>query len=123
MRQCAEKPAEEDGKKGRNPWGAAKSKFDNFVFVFPRKISLGKKEPDGICERPLRAETMQGPRVSLARSEVVNAGISFDCEIQLFPGCPITDKMLRQCLDYGKFKGLGQWRNSGKGRFTWEEIK
>jgi len=123
MRQCAEKPTDEDGKKGRNPWSAAKSKFDNFVFVSPRKISLGKKEPDGVCERPLRAETMQGPRVSLARSEVVDAGVSFECEIQLLPGCPITEKMITQCLDYGKFKGIGQWRNSGKGRFTWEVVE
>lgn len=122
MRQCADKPAEEDGKKARSPWGSAKSKFDNFVFVYPRKISLGVNEPDSICERPLRAETMQGPRVSLARSEVVNAGRSFECEIQVLPGAPITEKMLLQCLDYGKFKGIGQWRNSGKGRFSYEIL-
>ena len=26
-------------------------------------------------------------------------------------------------LNYGKCNGLGQWRNSGKGRFTWELIE
>jgi hypothetical protein len=26
-------------------------------------------------------------------------------------------------LDYGKWKGLGQWRNSGKGSFEWAELK
>ena len=25
--------------------------------------------------------------------------------------------------DYGAMRGLGQWRNSGKGRFQWEELK
>lgn len=25
-------------------------------------------------------------------------------------------------LDYGEFNGIGQWRNSGKGRFKWTEI-
>lgn len=25
-------------------------------------------------------------------------------------------------LDYGKLRGLGQWRNSGKGRFTYEIL-
>jgi hypothetical protein len=30
---------------------------------------------------------------------------------------------VRECLDYGTKRGLGQWRNSGKGRYTWEEIK
>lgn len=31
--------------------------------------------------------------------------------------------MVRECLDYGVLRGLGQWRNSGKGRFEWEEVK
>lgn len=26
-------------------------------------------------------------------------------------------------LDYGELRGIGQWRNSGKGRFTYEELK
>lgn len=30
---------------------------------------------------------------------------------------------VREWLDYGKYSGFGQWRNSGKGRYTWEEIK
>lgn len=123
MRQAEEEPAQVEGqKKARKRWGSAKSKFDNFVFVSPRQIKLGKKAPDGICERPLRAQTMQGPRVSLARSELISAGTSFFVEIDLIPGAPITEAMIRQCLDYGKFKGIGQWRNSGKGRFTWKEI-
>ena len=123
-RQSEEEPAEgEDGKKGRKRWGSAKTKFDNFVFVFPRIIKLGKKAPDGVCERPLRAMTAQGPRVSVARSEFVSAGTSFTCEVRLLPGAPITEKMVKQCLDYGQYKGLGQWRNSGKGRFEWKEIE
>jgi hypothetical protein len=123
LRQTEEEPKQTDGeKKTRKRWGSAKSKFDNFVFVFPRKISLGKKECDDICERPLRAQTMQGPRVSLARSEVISAGTSFEIEIRLLPNAPITEPMIRECLDYGQFKGIGQWRNSGKGRFTWEEL-
>ena len=28
-----------------------------------------------------------------------------------------------ELLDYGAMRGIGQWRNSGKGRFVWEEIK
>lgn len=115
MRQCQKE------KKG-SPWGNAKRKFDNFVFVFPRMIPLGKEEADGVLERPLRAETMQGPRVTLARSETVAAGTSFECEIILMPDAPVTESMVKVCLDYGKLKGLGQWRNSGVGRFTWEEL-
>lgn len=29
---------------------------------------------------------------------------------------------VREWLDYGILRGIGQWRNSGMGRFTWEEI-
>ena len=28
-----------------------------------------------------------------------------------------------ECLDYGKLRGLSQWRNSGKGRFTYEVLE
>jgi hypothetical protein len=31
-------------------------------------------------------------------------------------------KLVREWLDYGRLRGIGQWRNSGRGRFTWEEI-
>lgn len=30
--------------------------------------------------------------------------------------------LVREWLDYGALKGMGQWRNSGRGRFVWEEI-
>ena len=29
---------------------------------------------------------------------------------------------MRECLDYGIRRGLAQWRNSGKGRYVWEEL-
>lgn len=31
-------------------------------------------------------------------------------------------KLVREWLDYGYYRGLGQWRNSGKGRFLWAEV-
>jgi len=93
---------------------------DNYVFVSPRKIGLSN--PVGaICTRPLRADTMKGERVSLASSETVPSGTTFECEIKTL--APALEDMLRQCLDYGVNLGLGQWRGSGKGRFTWEEVK
>ena len=32
------------------------------------------------------------------------------------------EKWVRELLDYGKLGGTGQWRNSGKGRFTVEYL-
>ena len=93
---------------------------DNFIFVSPRKLRLSEKV-GSLCTRPLRADTMQGERVALASSETVPAGATFICEIRTLN--PQLDDLVRKCLDYGALKGIGQWRNSGKGRFTWEEVE
>lgn len=95
------------------------SKISQFVFVGPRKIYLGKKEPDGVLERPLRAQTAQGPRVTLARSDIVNAGTELNCELVIVGGKEVTEELLLKLLDYGKFQGLGQFRSGSYGRFTY----
>lgn len=120
IRQCSTSEVGPTGK-GKK-WGSLKAKVDNFVFVYPRQIKLGTKEPAEWCERPLRVMTMQGPRVSVAKSEVIASGTSFEVEINILKGAPITEKMIEQILDYGQLKGLGQWRNAGNGSFTWEKL-
>lgn len=72
----------------------------------------------GDCQRPLRASTAQGERVALANSETVPAGSWCDVEITVLKDDLI--KMVKECLAYGKLKGIGQWRNSSKGRFVFE---
>ena len=98
-----------------------KSKMHNYVFVFPREIYL-KNKPDGVLERPLRAMTMQGPRVSLAKSDYVDAGLSVEITIKLLPHKEISREVIEKLLDYGQLKGLGQWRNGSWGRFEWEKM-
>jgi len=95
---------------------------DNFIFVFPRVIPLSMPACTFVtmCSRPLRATTMRGERVALATSEEVPAGTTMDLEIRWLN--PKLEEYVRQALDYGALKGLGQWRNSGKGRFNWEEL-
>ena len=102
---------------------AYKTQIDGLVFPSPRFILAALPEgwQVGICERPLRAETAQGPRVSVCRSETLPVGTTFDVEINVLADSMIP--FIREWLDYGKFRGLGQWRNSGKGRFSWEELK
>ena len=101
---------------------AYKKKIDGLVFVKERKVPLVL--PDGAevgeCQRPLRAETAMGPRVALAFSETVPAGTTQEFTVQL-----LQDNMegiLHEWLDYGSLHGTGQWRNSGKGRFTVEYL-
>lgn len=100
---------------------AHKKKIDNTIFVEPREIPLdlhGMKMAN--CQRPLRASTAQGERIALANSEVCPEGTS--CEFEVLCMVDEDAAMLLEWLEYGKYKGIGQWRNSGKGRFTFEVI-
>jgi hypothetical protein len=95
-----------------------RSKIDSLVFVTPRQIPINV--PDGqvieYLERPLRAETAQGPRVALARSEMLPIGTWFEVHLEVYDGA-ITEDILRDLFTYGFHKGIGQWRNGGYGRF------
>ena len=99
---------------------AYKKIIDGLIFPAPREIPIMFDGEISTCQRPLRAQTAQGERVALAMSEEVPAGATMDVTIK------VLDKALlpaiREWLDYGELRGLGQWRNSGKGRFTWEEL-
>lgn len=102
---------------------AYKTKIDGCIFVFPRFIPIilpAGTDKVGICERPLRADTQQGPRVSVCRSETVPPGSIIECQVQILSS--ELKPYVEAWLNYGVLRGLGQWRNSGKGRFTWEEI-
>lgn len=96
-----------------------RSKIDDFVFVHPEKIYLGKTKPDGVLERSLRVMTLSGERVCLARSDYVE-NVSFDVSIELLPHKELTWEIIERILDHGRLMGLGQFRNGGYGRFLTE---
>ena len=114
-----------------------KTKIDNLIFIRPveydpvtnpKKLLLIEppKDPEeesgeGICERPLRASTPQGERITLASSESVPVGSTIRFKILLYKA--EMEKYVIEWLDYGEFNGLGCWHNSGKGAFTWRDIK
>lgn len=100
---------------------AYKKEIDGLLFVSPRKIPLDLHGGQlGVCERPLRASTAQGERIALSSSEEAPKGTSIELEID----CLTKDmyELAMECLEYGKLRGIGQWRNSGRGRFTFELI-
>lgn len=100
---------------------AYKTLIDGSLFVSPRRLYL-RLPPGGeveVIERPLRADTMKGPRVALARSDMVPPGTIVRCQLTLL-GDVITLAEVREWLDYGALKGLGQWRNASWGRFVYE---
>lgn len=116
---------DENGKKiTQNASGkmkAYKKEIDGLIFVSPRMIPIRFDGDVGICQRPLRAQTAQGERVALAMSEEVPAGATMEFEITCLDEGHL--KAVREWLDYGSLRGIGQWRNSGKGRFKWEETE
>lgn len=101
---------------------AYKKVIDGLIFVYPRQIPI---ELHGLrmdtCERPLRAATPQGERVSIAKSETVPEGSTLEFEIVCLD--PALEACVVECLNYGEMRGLSQWRNSGKGRFSWEKVE
>ena len=100
---------------------AFKREIDKLIFPSPRQIVFENYGTIGECQRPLRAQTAQGERISLAMSEEIPAGATVTFEIMCL--CDTHEDAVREWLDYGQFSGIGQWRNSGKGRFAWEEIE
>jgi hypothetical protein len=109
-------------------------KVKRYCFVKPRRVRLptpGKVEtfdqadkpmlvltPQGaVLERPLRAMTAQGPRVTVTRSDVILAGAEVEFELWALDGGGLSKALLEDILSYGQFMGLGQWRSGGWGRF------
>lgn len=94
--------------------------IDGLIFPEPRMIPIELSGPITDCQRPLRAQTMQGERVALSSSDEAPAGSSITFSVKCLDENHIP--AVKEWLDYGALRGIGQWRNSGKGRFTWEEI-
>ncbi len=97
---------------------AFKKEIDKLIFPEPRQIPIRFEGEMNECQRPLRAQTAQGERVSLAISEQIPAGATVEFSVTCLNDT-LADAVV-EWLDYGKWSGIGQWRNSGKGRFTWE---
>lgn len=109
----------EETAKHTNKIKAYKKVIDGNVFVFPRQIPINMHGGViGNCQRPLRAQTAQGERVALANSETIPAGSTIAFQIVLMEDS--LESAVKEWLNYGFLKGIGQWRNSGKGRFVYE---
>ena len=100
---------------------AYKKEIDGLIFPQPRMIPIEFDGEMGICQRPLRGQTAQGERIALASSESIPAGATMTFDIMML--CPEHEKAVREMLNYGQLRGFGQWRNSGKGRFTYEVLE
>jgi hypothetical protein len=116
---------------------AVKGAVDKYVQVTPRRIHLKDKLDNYIMadlpvlQRPLRADTLQGPRICLASSEQVDEGAYFEFEVALFTGtnpkvkqAVFEPKDIKWCLDWaGIAVGFGQWRTGGFGRAVFTMVE
>lgn len=96
---------------------AFKKVIDGLVFVEPREIPIELNGVLEIIERPLRAQTAQGERVTLCRSDIAPAGSKIVFKVHVLG--EVSKALLVEWLDYGAFRGLGQWRNASYGSFTY----
>lgn len=103
---------------------AHKKVIDGLVFIEPRKIMLDlngqqvDKSENFPNKRPLRGQTAQGERISIARSHSCPPGTSIEFVILVLG--VVTEALLREWFGYGALKGLGCWRSASWGRFTYE---
>jgi hypothetical protein len=100
-----------------------KKTIDQLIFPSPRNIMV--ELPAGVTkleflERPLRAQTMRGERICLARSEAIPVGATVTFDIEVLNAS--LEQYVREWLDYGAYHGFLQWRSGGFGRFHWEET-
>lgn len=100
---------------------AFKKEIDKLIFPEPRCIPIKFDGEIGECQRPLRTSGPTGERTALSISEEIPAGAT--CEFTVVCLLDSHEKAVEEWLDYGRYSGIGQWRNSGKGRFKWERIE
>lgn len=107
---------------GLNGVKAMRNRVQDTVYIYPRQIPINGTMGEPVW-RPLRASTPMGERVTIAGSETVNEGATFEFEIHLHPMPKFEpDKdLIVALLDRCKLMGLGQYRNSGLyGQFEYE---
>jgi hypothetical protein len=93
---------------------AYKKWIDRLIHIEPRRIYLGKTEPDGILERPLRAQTRQGDRVTVTASEFLEPPLDIKFTVGVMKNSKgLNWDALMAAFDYAAIVGLAQWRGSG----------
>lgn len=93
-------------------WIGDRVSFDREFYPFEGKIEL--------FDRSLRAQTMQGPRVSIACSErcVNPSNVTF----KIMTEAEVSKEILEAIFDRGLFKGVSQWANAQYGCFNYKII-
>ena len=93
--------------------------------TMPEGYVLDPEKEECLCQRPLRAMTAKGPRVSIACSERIPEGAVIEF-ILAFTNKDDHIQLVKDAFSFGGMnRGLCEWRTGGKGRFyidLWEKI-
>ncbi len=54
------------------------------------------------------------------RSDYVDAGTAFNAVIRIIQNKEVNVEVIREILEYGRFRGLGQFRNGSYGQSKFE---
>lgn len=113
---------------------ALKRKIESFVVVLPRRIYFEDWQV-GLITRPLRAETMRGPRVTIASSHAMFDGATLKFKLLILDNgdddetatkkvakgkkvkAGITADLVHDLMRWGRYRGMGQWRTGNWGRY------
>lgn len=103
---------------------AHKKVIDGCVFVEPRRIPILLPKDEGllVVKRPLRVDTPHGSRVAIAVSEAAPEGSRIIFTVKALPRT-VSEELLYEWLEYGAYRGLGQWRNAGFGAFEFQVTR
>jgi len=98
---------------------AYKKVVDGLIFAYPQKLFLTMPPGAEITpiERPLRAQTAQGERITLVRSDSCPPGTTVEFALDVLG--VVSRPLLIDWLDYGERVGIGAWRSSDKGQFVY----
>ena len=83
--------------------------------VMNERIADAKATADAKA-RPIREQT------ALLETALKDFAIAHRADMGKAKSKALTFDVIEEALDYGAFKGLGQWRNGQNGRFKWQRI-
>ena len=97
---------------------AYKKVIDGSSFIEPDIIRLENVPMNGdnlpVVERSLRAQTAQGERTALAKSDAARATTQMSFILKAYAP-PLSQNLILEWLQHGKDHGFGQWRNASWG--------
>lgn len=96
---------------------AFKKYIDQVVFLEQSEVPINVPSEMDVYQRPLRGQTAQGERIALASSERIPKGATADFSVIILNNDLVP--ALIEWLNYGKLRGMMQFRNGGFGRFTY----